>query len=128
MGEDDRKPLGKGATGGKIAAPIWQDFMEYAANTLSAPTAFPKNTAKTPPVRRERVVQETTSTAEESETVSQALLQEPTHAVPPTVEEKRPRPIQPALPPAALPDPDAMLVETETEKKFRELLEKYEIE
>ena len=45
-----------------------------------------------------------------------------------TAEKKRPRTVQPALPPAARAAPDAMLIETETEKKMRELLQKYNIE
>ena len=128
VGDDDRKPLGKGATGGKIAAPIWQDFMEYAADRLCAPAAFPKNTEKTPPVPRERGAQEKTDFVEESETASQAPPKEPVQAAPPPAEEKRPRIVQPALPPAARAAPDAMLIETETEKKMRELLQKYNIE
>ena len=128
VGDDDRKPLGKGATGGKIAAPIWQDFMEYAADTLCAPSSFPKNTEKTPPVPRERGAQETTDFVEEFETGSPAPPKEPTEAAPPAAEKKRQRIAQPTLPQAARAAPDAMLIETETEKKLRELLEKYKIE
>ncbi|HOO88851.1 MAG TPA: penicillin-binding transpeptidase domain-containing protein, partial [Synergistales bacterium] len=83
VGDDDRKPLGKGATGGKIAAPIWQDFMEYAADTLCAPAAFPKNTEKTPPVPRERGTQETTDPVKESETASPAPPKETPTVAPP---------------------------------------------
>lgn len=130
VGDDDRKPLGKGATGGKIAAPIWQDFMEYAADTLSGPTAFPKNTKKTPPVRRERTAQEATPLVEESQTTSPPPPKEapPATAAPTPAEEKLPQTTQPAPPPTVRPTPDAMLIESETDKKLRELLQKYEID
>ncbi len=39
-GNDDHKPLGRNATGGVIAAPIWKEFMITAAQALHLPQAF----------------------------------------------------------------------------------------
>ncbi|MCL1875933.1 MAG: PBP1A family penicillin-binding protein [Synergistaceae bacterium] len=39
-GNDDNKPLGKGMTGGVVAAPPWKDFMEYAHSTLGLKPNF----------------------------------------------------------------------------------------
>ncbi|HOO87775.1 MAG TPA: hypothetical protein PK442_08730, partial [Synergistales bacterium] len=64
----------------------------------------------------------------ESETASPAPPKETPTVAPPPAEKKRPRTVQPALPPTVRAAPDAMLIETETEKKMRELLQKYNIE
>ena len=39
-GNDDNKPLGRGQTGGVVAAPPWKDFMAYAASTLGLKSNF----------------------------------------------------------------------------------------
>lgn len=39
-GNDDNKSLGKGMTGGVVAAPPWKDFMEYALQTLGLKSNF----------------------------------------------------------------------------------------
>ncbi len=39
-GNDDHTPLGKSATGGKIALPIWSDFMRQAVSMRTYPSSF----------------------------------------------------------------------------------------
>ena len=39
-GNDDNKPLGRGMTGGVVAAPPWKDFMVYAISVLGLDSAF----------------------------------------------------------------------------------------
>jgi penicillin-binding protein 1A len=38
VGFDDHQPLGKGETGGRVAAPIWKSFMERATRSMPAAT------------------------------------------------------------------------------------------
>ena len=40
VGKDDHKTLGRGATGGDIAAPPWKEFMTYAIPTLELQSKF----------------------------------------------------------------------------------------
>jgi penicillin-binding protein 1A len=39
-GNDDHRPLGGGATGGRIAAPVWRDFVSGAVSVLGTPKTF----------------------------------------------------------------------------------------
>lgn len=51
-GNDDLKPLGgKGATGGRIALPIWSTFMKRAVVIMNTPSTFPEVGADLSPMR-----------------------------------------------------------------------------
>ncbi|MCL1875932.1 MAG: PBP1A family penicillin-binding protein [Synergistaceae bacterium] len=45
-GKDDNKTLGKGVTGGTIAAPPWKEFITYAISTLGLKSKFDVPTAE----------------------------------------------------------------------------------
>lgn len=50
LGNDDSKPLGKSATGSRVALPIWKNYMTKAVKILNPPKSFTDTGIDTEPV------------------------------------------------------------------------------
>lgn len=122
VGHDDRRPIAKGATGGKYAAPVWCEFMKEAAAILSPAAAFPKYA-----VTRRAVVQDDDDILDAAPSIGPSP-----DAPPATRAPEAPKPPRPAPSPwpgqEKKPSKQPMIVESETESKFNELLKRYNIE
>ncbi len=129
VGNDDRKPLGKGATGGRIAAPLWKEFVARAAGVLAPSASFPKSAADAAP--KPRPAEEKRSTEETGPKAPHAHQEIRPHEQRPT-----PTPITIAPLPAeatggsgtAPAAPRPLIIESETDKRLRELLKQYNLE
>ncbi|MDI9369391.1 MAG: PBP1A family penicillin-binding protein [Synergistaceae bacterium] len=121
-GHDDRKPIGGGATGGKIAAPIWQEFMKEAADILSPELSFPKYAVTSAKVPHDEG-------AEEEEPEEEEVFTSPPVEVKPTQTPIVPRPSTRPWPgqERERQHHPSMIIQSETDAKLEELLKKYKV-
>ena len=123
VGNDDRKPIGSGATGGKIAAPIWHEFMKEAVGILTPERSFPKYTITRTEIPHDEGAEETVPVEEEEYTPAPASVK-PQYTAPVPRPSDRPWPGQEK----AKPIHPSMIIQSETDSKLDELLKKYNVE
>lgn len=123
VGHDDRKPIGSGATGGKIAAPIWHEFMKEAVEILTPERSFPKYAITRTEIPHDEGEEETLPEEEEDYTPAPASGK-PQYTAPGPRPSDRPWPGQEK----AKPIHPSLIIQSETDSKLDELLKKYNVE
>lgn len=128
VGEDDRKPLGRGATGGVVAAPLWKRFAETAVAVLEVRPDFDKRSdMETPVVKKENRKKPEKARVEKPAENTREIVPVPVKKAPPApVKHPEPRVKPPMLTEKSFRNGEgSMIALPETEKRYNELLERY---